>query len=367
MQELIPFHKALSHPSDVASQIPKKIIGYMCSYAPEELIYAAGFHPFRLFSSKSDITLADNHLQAYCCSLVRGVLEDSLSGRLDYLYGAVFPHTCDTIQRLSDIWRLNTKFKFFADITMPVKLNTRSARTYMKDVLIKFKSDLEKETGKKITDTKLSEAVTMFNTIRKQLQIVDDMRAAHPGILKGSDMHALVKGAMTLDRDEIAATLPRIVDKLKSRTSDSENAKRLVLSGSICDSPDIYSIIESAGAVVVGDDLCTGHRWYDGLINENKDPMEALTDRYVERIICPAKHHSTTIRGETLLNLAKNKKADGIVFMLLKFCDPHGFDHPYLKEFLDKHNFKNMLIEMDDQAISSGQLSTRIETFIHMI
>jgi len=26
------------------------------------------------------------------------------------------------------------------------------------------------------------------------------------------------------------------------------------------------------------------------------------------------------------------------VFLLLKFCDPHAFDYPYIKEMLDKEN-----------------------------
>ena len=55
------------------------------------------------------------------------------------------------------------------------------------------------------------------------------------------------------------------------------------------------------------------------------------------------------------------------IFMLLKFCDPHAFDYPYLKECLDREGIKNMLIEMDDQQQSLGQLSTRLETFIQMI
>jgi len=369
MSEFKVFHDALQAPFEVAKKIKynKQVIGYLCSYAPEEIVYAAGLHPFRLFSSKSDITLADNHLQAYCCSLVRGVLEDSLSGRLDFLDGAVFPHTCDSIQRLSDIWRLNTRYRFFADVTMPAKLNTQSARTYMKDVLSKFKTDLENHTGKTITDSDLNDAISKFNTIRRQLQKLNDLRANHPGIIKGSDMHALVKGAMFMDRDELVTLLSDIVTTLENQTAKKNNGKRLVISGSICDSPDVYDLIEEAGGVVVGDDLCTGQRWYDGAIPEDQDPMDALTERYVSRMACPAKHQSVTARGDNMVRLAKDKKADGIIFMLLKFCDPHAFDYPYIKESLEKEGLKNILIEMDDQLLGSGQLSTRLETFMQMI
>jgi bcr-type benzoyl-CoA reductase subunit C len=376
MQNLKIFHEAVKDPKSVALKIKKdnkKIIGYLCSYAPEELIYAAGFHPMRLFSSKAEINLAESHLQAYCCSLVRGILEDSLSGGLDYLDGTVFPHTCDSIQRLSDIWRIKAKYEFFADVIMPAKLNTQSARNYMKDVLIKFKSDLEKACGKKITQSNLKKSISRFNLIKTNLKKLYELRSQNPKIIKGSDIHAIVKGSMIMDRDQLVELLPAIVsnvsktNKLFKKASDLSQGKRLVLSGSICDSPDIYNIIEQAGGIVVGDDLCTGQRWFDGKIPEDEEPMEALTTRYFERIVCPAKHSSTTARGENIVKLAKDNKAAGVIFILLKFCDPHGFDYPYMKEFLDKEGIKNILIEMDDHSLNSGQLSTRLETFMHMI
>ena len=370
MKEIKIFHDAAKDVSVIAEKIKikhKKIIGYLCSYAPEELIYAAGFHPMRLFSSKSDILLAENHLQAYCCSLVRGVLEDSLSGRLDFLDGTVFPHTCDSIQRLSDIWRMNGRYEFFADVILPAKLNTQSARTYMVDVLTRFKKDLETATGKKITDADLQESIKKFNLIRSNLSKIYALQSKKPGIIKGTDLYAIVKGSMMMDRDEVADLLPVIVGNLKNMDIPEKSGKRIVISGSICDSPDIYASIEKAGGVIVGDDLCTGQRWFEGEILDDKNPINAIAARYMDRMICPAKHVTPTIRGENLISLARKNKADGVIFMLLKFCDPHAFDYPYLKDFLDRKGIKNLLIEMDDQQQNLGQLSTRFETFIHMI
>ena len=375
MQEIKIFHDALNDIPVMLSRIraknkekKKKIIGHLCSYTPEEIIHAAGFHPLRLFSSKSDIVLAENHLQAYCCSLVRGVLEDSLSGRLDFLDGTVFPHTCDSIQRLSDIWRMNKKYSFFADVVLPVKLNTKSSKTYMVDVLTKFKKEIETATGIKITNEDLYASIKTFNVIRKNLSKIYELQSKKPGIIKGSDLYALVKGSMIMDRDEVASLLPVIAAKFKKMKAPEKQGKRIIISGSICDSPDIYTAIEEAGGIVVGDDLCTGQRWFEGEVDaKNKNPVNAIADRLMTRITCPAKHAGTVARGEHIVSLAKKNKADGVIFMLLKFCDPHAFDYPYLKEFLEKQNIKTILIEIDDQQQSAGQLSTRFETFMHMI
>ncbi len=368
--ELKPFYTAVKDPAALAATIKddgKKVIGYLCSYAPEELIHAAGCHPMRLFSSKADIHLAENHLQAYCCSLVRGILEDGLSGRLDYLSGTVFPHTCDSIQRLSDIWRMNIDQAFFADVIMPAKLTTDSARAYMTRVLEKFRSDLGGYTGKTISDDDLSASIGLFNRIRANLARIYILKSQSPGIISGKDLFTVIKAAMIMDRDELDKNLTALLTFLEAAVPPKVTPKRLILSGSVCDMPDLYTLIETSGGAVVGDDLCSGQRWFEGVIPEDTAPMEGLTVRYADRVVCPAKHSGNTARGEALVRLARQTQADGVIFTLLKFCDPHAFDYPYIKEFLDKEGIRSLHLEMDDQQDSAGQMSTRLETFIHMI
>ncbi|HYA92225.1 MAG TPA: 2-hydroxyacyl-CoA dehydratase family protein [Thermodesulfobacteriota bacterium] len=73
MNHLEEYRQAVSDPADYARQLKKvsgeKIIGYTCSYTPEEIIMAAGAHPMRLFGTKQHISMADFHLQSYCCSV----------------------------------------------------------------------------------------------------------------------------------------------------------------------------------------------------------------------------------------------------------------------------------------------------------
>jgi len=347
----------------------KKIVGYTCSYTPEEIIYAAGALPFRLFGTNEGIHRADMHLQSYCCSLIRGVLEEGLSGRLDFLDGAVFPHTCDTIQRLSDIWRLNITKQFHIDLVLPVKLNTASARQYLIDILERFKKDLESALGVKITDAALSDSIKIYNQIRKLMMRLYTLRALRPEILSGRDLHSIIKAAMIMDRQLFLKTLGEIVPQIEKVPAGKIKAgtKKLVLTGSICSHPDIYDIIENAGGVVVWDDLCTGSRYFEGVLDEKAPPLEAIAQRYLDRDICPAKHAGLTDRGESIVQMVRKHSADGVVFMLLKFCDPHAFDYPYIKEMLDRENIPCMLLDMEEQIPSGGQLQTRFETFIQIL
>lgn len=371
IEELTPFYEAVKDPAATARSLKSKddtkIIGYLCSYAPEEMIFAAGCHPMRLFSAKADIDLAEKHLQAYCCSLVRGILEDGLSGSLDFLDGTVFPHTCDSIQRLSDIWRLNMDFSFFADVIMPAKLTSDASRAYMGTVLEKLKSDLETWTGRAITQEDLKSAIALFNRIRSTLARIYTLKAAQPGIITGKDLFTVIKASMIMERNALAACLEPLARTLEASRPQETAPKRLILSGSVCDMPDLYTLIEEAGGAVVGDDLCSGQRWFEGIIPEDLPPMEGLTARYTDRVICPAKHSGTTARAKALTDLVRERKADGVVFTLLKFCDPHAFDYPYLKEELDREGIRHLHLEMDDTQDSAGQTATRLETFIHMI
>lgn len=370
MKEIKPFYNAfkdIQASAGTNGSGRKQIIGYLCSYVPEEIILAAGHHPLRLFSSKPEIMLAENHLQSYCCSTVRGVLEDSLKGNLDFLDGIVFPHTCDSIQRMSDIFRMNGKYNFFADILLPAKLNTTSARDYMIKVLEKLKTDIENKFSIEISNADLQRSIKLMNRIRQSLMELYVLAADYSGIITGTELFTVTKGSMIMDRERAADLLADILTGLDKSGYAQRDKKPVILSGSTCDFPDIYEAIEMAGGTVAGDDLCTGMRWFDTKIDEDMEPLEAIAQRLQTRSICPAKHSGLDARAGQIKALAKNVHARGVIFILLKFCDPHAFDYPYLKESLEKQGLKTLLIEMDEQQLSKGQLSTRIETFIHML
>ncbi len=373
MKQIDECYEILADPYGYAARFKaesrRKIVGTFCSYAPEEFIIAAGAHPFRIFGTGEKARLAESHLQSYCCSLVRGALEDALGGRLAFLDGVVFPHTCDTIQRLSDIWRLNVQSCFHLDLVLPVKLDTESARQYLADVLNRFRKELGEKLGVTIAEADLRAAIVLTNRIRGALTRIAGFAGGRPGILKGSDFSALVRAVMIMDRSRAATLLDQVADQLERTPGDppGPERKRLILSGGVCNQPDIYTVIEEAGGAVVGDDLCTGSRSFSGLIDEKADPVAAIAARYLERVVCPAKHRGLSERAENLVRLAREKRAQGVIFFFLKFCDPHAFDYPYLREALEKAGIPSMVIEVEDRLPADGQLRTRFEAFIEMI
>jgi len=252
---------------------------------------------------------------------------------------------------------------------LPVKLDTPSARKYLAEVLEKFRKDLGDKLGAEITDDMLAGAIKTYNKIRAYISNLYELRCKNPQIISGADFHAVIKAAMIMDRNDFLAALAKIIAQLEkgSAVVEKTSAKRLILSGSVCSHPDIYNIIEEAGSVVVWDDLCTGYRYFEGEMDEKIRPMDAITARYLDRVICPAKHLELRGRGENLVRMVKESGADGVVFLLLKFCDPHAFDYPYLKEMLEAEKIPFMLLDMEAELPSAGQLQTRFETFIQIL
>jgi bzd-type benzoyl-CoA reductase N subunit len=372
MEAIEQFRQVAADPKTYARSWKKvtggRVVGTLCSYAPEELILAGGALTHRIVGGSGRISRADAHLQSYSCSLVRGALEEALAGELDFIDGVVFPHTCDSIQRLSDIWRLNADTGFHLDVVLPVKLNTDSARTYMATVMAEARVKLETLLGRTIAEAELRRAIETYNGIRKAMQRLYALRSERPGAISGSDLHAIVRASMVMDRKDFLSDLTRLLERLEPSPADENStAKRIFISGGVCNMPDLYGLIESVGGVVVGDDLCTGSRGLTGLIDAQGDPIAAIAQRYARRAICPAKHAGIHRRGEELVRQAKADGARGVIFIFLKFCDPHAFDYPYLKSMLADEGIPSLLIELEEQTVNQGQLTTRCEAFMEML
>jgi benzoyl-CoA reductase/2-hydroxyglutaryl-CoA dehydratase subunit BcrC/BadD/HgdB len=196
------------------------------------------------------------------------------------------------------------------------------------------------------------------------------MRSFNPRLMSGEDLYTLVRASMIMDRDRVVGLLSETVAELRTKAdkiAEEAPLKRIVLAGGICNHPDIYPMIEEAGGAIVWDDFCTGARYFSEIINEGADPVSRISERLINRIVCPAKHMDLDGRVRHIIGLVKEKNAQGVIYLLLKFCDPHAFDYPFIKQSLDDAGIPVMLMEINDPISSGGQLATRFEAFLEML
>lgn len=345
----------------------KKILGYFCTNTPEEIIHAAGLLPVRILSAPTTVSLASRHLQSYSCSLVQSSLEAALRGDLNFLDGTVFPHTCDSIQRLSDIWAENLRFSFHWDVILPVKLHTESARVYLTQELVRFRAGLEKFTGRPISEGELKNSLSLFNRNRALLRELYRLRAADSGRFSAGEILSIVQCATFMPKEEFNPKLKNLLESAPSSKRSARSGVRLFITGSVCNYPQVFDLIDDSDASLVGDDLCTGRRYFSEDAPEEGNPLAALAARFARRVPCPCKHNPGLDRGDDLLQRVEETRAQGVIFLLLKFCDPHAFDYPYLKDRLAQKKIPSLLLEIEPGSMPLGALDTRLKAFIETL
>ena len=100
------FREIYKERHEYAKSFPGKgVIGYMCTLAPEEVIYAAGFLPVRVVGGHEPQTIADIYVPSIFCSYCRDVLAQGLQGHYDYLKGLVHTNSCEKIRSALESWR----------------------------------------------------------------------------------------------------------------------------------------------------------------------------------------------------------------------------------------------------------------------
>jgi len=71
-----------------------KVMGYMCSYMPEEILYAAKVLPVRMLGGHEPQNVTEPHIMGMFCPFCRDVLAQGLLGKYDYCDAIGITHTC---------------------------------------------------------------------------------------------------------------------------------------------------------------------------------------------------------------------------------------------------------------------------------
>jgi benzoyl-CoA reductase subunit C len=226
---------------------------------------------------------------------------------------------------------------------------------------------LEEFVGHSISNEQLRHSITLANENRSLLREFYRQRAQDPGKFSGAEILTLVKTAAFLPKEEHTARLKELLYLAGERQPFLQDRVRLFLVGSVCDQSQIFDLFEAGGVSIAGDDLCSGWRYFAEDVSPAGDPMEALADRFLRRVPCPCKYNPGIDRGEELLKRVLASRAQGVIFILLKFCDPHAFDYPYLKGKLEEARVPSLLLEIEPGGLSRGAVETRLKAFVEIL
>lgn len=345
-----------------------RVIGCFPMYVPEEIVHASGILPITLLGTSETVTSSDRYLQPYLCHVPRSNLDLALKGKLDFLDGIVFPDICDVLKFLPDIWNLHRTMPFQHTIGVAGKVNSISSQRYLTSEFNRLKESLEKFTGRDISDGDLKRSIVIYNQNRDLMQKLYEMRTERPGILGARDVATVIMTSMLMPKEEHSALMREFLVKAEDKEGRQDGGVRLVVCGSPCDQPqwEILDLIEESGAIVVNDDLYVGRRYFATKVSETIPPIDALVEHYVNDVPCPTKHNQDKQYAEYLSDMAEESNAQGIILLMVKYCEPYSFAYPVVKAELARQGIPHLLIEVDP-PVSLGAMRTRLEAFIETL
>ncbi|MFQ5826284.1 MAG: 2-hydroxyacyl-CoA dehydratase, partial [Dehalococcoidia bacterium] len=305
-----------------------RVLGYFCTYVPEELVYAAGVLPVRILGSHEPQEVTERHIYSMYCPFCRDCLAQGLLGRYDYLDGVAMANTCLHIRQTFESWHTHVTPSYGYHINMPAKVHSPWAKPFLRGELGHFKRSLEDWTGNAITDQALDGAIEAYNANRQLLHRIYEMRREDNPPIGGAEAMEMVVSSQFTDKREHNQHLERALEELSRSPRNGEGGIRLMLVGSEDDDTEMVRLTESLGATVVVDDHCTGTRYFWNDVLPDGDRLSALASRYLARPPCPEKDLEERLRWPHILKLAQDYRVQGALLIQQKFCDPHECDIP---------------------------------------
>jgi len=220
-----------------------KVVGYFCTYVPEEILIAADILPVRILGSHEPQSVTEPHIFGMYCPFCRDCLAQGLKGRYDYLDGVMIAQSCLHIRQAFTSWTKHVPVDWNYYLPMPNHVQSEASRPYLLEELKLFKRSIEEWIGKEITDADLDRGIATCNEFRSTLHRLYETRKSDAPPLNGVEAMYTVVAGQTVEKAEHTAVLQQALGQLEGRGQDDAGA-RLMLIGSENDDIEFVEMVE---------------------------------------------------------------------------------------------------------------------------
>ncbi|MGH9603028.1 MAG: 2-hydroxyacyl-CoA dehydratase [Terriglobales bacterium] len=352
-----------------ASRPGGKAIGYFPVYAPVEIMHAAGMLPVGLAGAgdRLDIQYADARFGSFICSIVKTTLELGLTGHLKPLDGLVFSSICDSARNLCFVMQRNFPELYLDFLHLPHNPNSPASADFLAAEYRRLADNLERLGGVQVTPTGLRNALGLYNRNRQLVRQLYQLRASHPHLLAAWESYLLVRAGYFLPVEEHSSLMEEALATLPHRPGRGRDSLRVVVEGAFCEQPplDLIKLLEAAGCYLVDDDFAMGRNWFLDEVPLEGDPLSNLAEAYLHQArYSSVRHDFRHPRWEELVQKVRHTRADAVIFLIAKFCEPAYFDYVLFRKRLEELGIPSLLLEFEEKMFTFERLRTEVETFV---
>lgn len=347
-----------------------KVVGCSPMHFPEELVHAAGMLPVLLQETEEAITEGFSHVHPFFCGITRNMIDIGAKGQFNCFDALVYSDICIQNRNAACALRNIMPTGHVEFVQFPTCINREGVLDNTIRELERIKAGLEKLAGRKMDDSSLMQSIQVFNRNRSLLRRLHDLFRKTPNLLPFRDRQTIVKAGMLMPKEEHSGLMEGLLAELEGMEPAPPQGRRLFLSGHLCQGPkgDILDLIEGAGGIIVDDDLYTGHRYYAVDVEVNGSPLEAIAMRYLDKSIpIPTRSDEGIKWDKYVVEKAKDCRAQGVVVLIAKYCEPHLFLYPFIKRALNEAGIPHLMVETEHEVVSLEGIRTRFQAFIEML
>lgn len=354
-------------------------IGYTCYHIPEVLLNVGKCFSVRLRAPRTaSVDIATYYMSNYVCEYARALTERAIEGGYQFLDGLAGVDACSAMNRFYEhfeVLKIKNEENFFVThVDVPYKVEGYTVKQSAKQMRIRLLDIMEKNLGVDTSEAAIRAAVEEHNKMCRVMTEIGEMRKADNPVITGYEFHIMNLVSYTCPTALILPYLEETLEELKHRAPDAKPAfrARVAIVGSEIDDPEFTKMIEEAGARVVSDRYCFGSKpgREEIILNDEEPVLEQICRHYMNTSECARymSNEKVSQRRETSDRLAREYKADGIIYEQMKFCDFWAFERALVSHIMkEEYGWPVLSIDRPYNARSSGQLRTRFQAFVESL
>ncbi len=359
----------------------KIAVGYTCYHMPEVLLNLGDCFSVRLRAPRTgSMEVSTYYMSNATCEYARALLERGLEGGYKFLDCMAAVDVCECMNRSMENMELlgahdteNDKF-FWCNLDAPYSDDEASIIHLKEQVTRKVLSQLQSNYGVDISDASIRKAVAEHNEICRLITEIGNFRKLDNPTITGYEFHILTLATYCCPKYLVVDKLRETLEELKTRQPNDKKQFRakVVVVGSEIDDPELISLIEDSGALVVADRFCYGSvpGRQEIVLTDDEDALTQVCRQYLESTLC-VRHcalHKCKKRLDTVEQLKNDYNADGVIYEQIKFCTYWSYERALASHIMnDEYHIPTLSIDRPYMSRTSGQLRTRVQAFVESI